>query len=199
VTERTHRGYLAGCQCEYCDAYRKRAREYARAHPDSSKPSRRPYKTAKQRLYDDAEREQVNARARERYALWREQNPKPARPPARPRRPNQNRHGGDAEWARMWGEQHGRCYLCLRPLPEDRKGIHVDHDHSCCDPGPKGRNTDSCQHCRRGLTHERCNQIWGLANEDAELLRIMACEGERVQNETRLRIATRAYEQGALI
>ena len=74
------------------------------------------------------------------------------------------RHGGPDEWARMFAEQDGKCYLCLQPLPEDCKDVHVDHDHSCC-PGTKG-DSRSCRYCRRGLTHQACNQVWGLVREN---------------------------------
>jgi hypothetical protein len=143
-------------------------------------------------------REQLNERARVRYQRWREENPLPPKTPAPPRQKRQRvrtQHGGPSEWARMYAGQDGLCYLCLRPLPDDRSKVHVDHDHSCCDPGPRGRNTDSCQYCRRGLTHERCNQIWGLARENPELLRAIAGNGERVAAETRARIAAKSWQQ----
>ena len=193
-------GYVKGCQCERCEAYRQRSRERSRANPDKNNPARRRYKTEKQREYNDVNRDQVNAKARERYALYREENPLPPRPRRTPAPPKPStRHGGPDEYARMYGDQDGLCYLCLRPLPDDRRAVHVDHDHTCCDPGPRGRDTDSCRYCRRGLTHERCNQIWGLAKEDGELLRIMAREGERVRDETRQRIAAKSYVQDALL
>jgi hypothetical protein len=125
------------------------------------------------------------------------------RNPARAREKGQarsmKRHGGQDEWARMYQAQDGLCYLCQRPLPADRARIHVDHDHDCCPPGPGGRTIQSCQYCRRGLTHERCNQIWGLAAEDPALLRIIAAEGARVKDETRQRITMKTDTQGELI
>lgn len=57
--------------------------------------------------------------------------------------------------------QDGKCYLCENPLPVRQ---HLDHDHSCC--GPK----ESCEKCRRGLSHPSCNHIIGLANDDPERL-----------------------------
>ena len=161
------------------------------------KTCRRARQTELQHRYDDANRDTKRQRDNDRYAQWREANPlqpRTARPAAIPI----GRHGGPDEWARMWDAQDGLCYLCLRPLPDDKTAIHVDHDHSCHDPGPGGRNTQSCQYCRRGLTHERCNQIWGLAKEDAGLLCAIADNGERVRDETRERIATRPYAQETL-
>jgi hypothetical protein len=135
-------------------------------------------------------------RSRQRYLAQLEEAGKA---PRIRKAPHGNPHGGAIEWARMYDEQQGLCYLCLRPLPDDRSKVHVDHDHSCCDPGPRGRRTRSCQYCRRGLTHERCNQIWGLAAEDPELLRVMASQGERVGEETRQRIAAKPWEQPLLL
>lgn len=98
------------------------------------------------------------------------------------------RHGGLDEWERMFAEQGGMCYLCEQPLPENRSLIHVDHDHECC---PGGRGTRSCWYCRRGLTHMACNQIWGLARENPDLLMVVAENGERASEKTRLRLAGR--------
>jgi hypothetical protein len=102
------------------------------------------------------------------------------------------RHGGSEEWARMFAAQGGCCYLCLKPLPVDGTDVHVDHDHSCC-PGTKSE-TRSCRYCRRGLTHQMCNQIWGLAREDPDMLRVMAEQGERVRAETLRRIASKPVQ-----
>lgn len=130
-------------------------------------------------------------RYRQRYLAKLKESGKTPRPAGRP---HNNRHGGAVEFARMYEDQDGLCYLCLRPLPDDRAQVHVDHDHSCCDPGPMGRWTDSCRYCRRGLTHDRCNQVWGLMAEDPELLRAIASNGERVAAETKARIAAKTWE-----
>lgn len=162
------------------------------------------YKAALQRDYKRRHPERVQAGYAARYAAFRASNPLPPKlpPPSKEAMraksrldTDQRRHGGPDEWARMWQEQNGLCYLCLRPLPDSRANIHVDHDHDCC---PSGRDTTSCRYCRRGLTHERCNQIWGLAKEDPALLRTMAAEGERVRDETRMRIAAKPHAQGEL-
>ena len=80
------------------------------------------------------------------------------------------KHGCDwAElFARLWHDQDGRCYLCGDPLdPDAYRGIHLDHDHSCC---PLGR---SCDSCRRGLCCPQCNTLIGWAKDDpARLHRI---------------------------
>jgi hypothetical protein len=158
-----------------------------------------------------AARARYQADRRERIAqsiAWRRANPDQVRQ-SRQRRRAANpekfrqeervtymkRHDGIDEWARMWKAQQGRCYLCQRPLPEDGSRVAVDHDHSCC---PSGQHTQSCRYCRRGLTHQACNQIWGLAREDPELLRVMADQGERVSAETRQRIVRKAQQQELL-
>lgn len=185
-------GYVKGCPCERCEKIRARNRAYQRSLSPEAKARMRRYKTAKQKEYDDrpGRRDAANERARLRYQQWRSENPLPPRSPsARPA--NSKRHGGPDEWARMYAAQGGLCYLCLQPLPENRSQVHVDHDHSCCDPGPRGRNTDSCAACRRGLTHERCNQIWGLAKENGPLLRTMAEQGEQAKAEAQVRIAAK--------
>lgn len=130
---------------------------------------------------------------------WRDEWRKRSRTPnhrERKRASYMKRHGGIDEWARMFADQDGLCYLCQEPLPEDGRDVHVDHDHSCCAVGP--RESRSCQYCRRGLTHQACNQIWGLARENPALLRVLADNGERVGAETRLRIAVKPVTQDVL-
>ena len=80
-----------------------------------------------------------------------------------------------AQWQAMWDEQHGKCYLCLEPLPENRKLVHVDHDHGHC---PRQR---SCSLCRRGLACGGCNLGIGAMGDSPERLRIAADNLERAQ------------------
>jgi len=70
-------------------------------------------------------------------------------------------------------EQGFRCSGCGDPLPEEWSGINVDHDHNCC-PGKK-----SCGKCIRGLLHNWCNVILGLAKDDPRRLRSLADYIER--------------------
>lgn len=82
--------------------------------------------------------------------------------------------------ARLWRErlrerQHGLCFLCAEPLADGPQNAHVDHDHTCPRCGPStSKGTRTCQVCRRGLAHPACNQIVGLAGEDASRLLIIA-------------------------
>jgi len=93
------------------------------------------------------------------------------------------KHGLTPEdFAELWKAQDGRCYLCERDLPRERKQVHVDHDHTCCPP----RN--SCDKCRRGLACQGCNTAIGYANDDPDRMEIMAANLRRVKAETRQRI-----------
>ncbi len=77
------------------------------------------------------------------------------------------------EWAALWDEQGGRCYLCGDDLASlTPRNVHVDHDHRCC---PK---ETSCSYCRRGLACFRCNAAIGMAFDDPERLRRMAANLE---------------------
>jgi Recombination endonuclease VII len=69
---------------------------------------------------------------------------------------------------RMHEDQHGLCYLCGDPLPDDRYFLAVDHDHRCCPP------KKSCAFCRRGLTCHSCNVLIGHAKDDPARLRRIA-------------------------
>jgi Recombination endonuclease VII len=96
------------------------------------------------------------------------------------------RNGGTETIARMRADQDGLCWLCRRPLPEERHLVHVDHDHACCPPNR------SCAACRRGLTHPACNVILAMAHEDMDLLREIITNYEQLQPLVRARIEARA-------
>lgn len=70
--------------------------------------------------------------------------------------------------AALIAAQQGACYLCGAELGDGGKGVHVDHDHSCC---PQGK---SCSLCRRGVACQGCNMSIGLAGDDPARLRRMA-------------------------
>lgn len=79
------------------------------------------------------------------------------------------KHGMNPDdWAAMWAAQGGRCYLCGDDLPERGRGVHVDHDHSCC---PYGK---SCACCRRGLSCRNCNAGIGMFGDDPARMRLVA-------------------------
>jgi hypothetical protein len=119
------------------------------------------------RRYRDANREKIRADSREYQRTHR----------------SFRRHGLRPEQvAAMWEEQRGRCIYCERPLPRDGKVV-VDHDHTCCPP------MTSCATCRRGLAHNNCNVIVGMAGEDWDLLRAIAANGAPLAGQVRERIA----------
>lgn len=94
-----------------------------------------------------------------------------------------------ADYQAMWDVQDGRCCYCERPLPEDQRQVHIDHDHSCtC--GPK----NTCSACRRGLACETCNTLIGRIREDWERMERIAANGRRLQAEARERINTKPVQ-----
>lgn len=64
----------------------------------------------------------------------------------------------------IWIESNGCCYLCGDPVPLN--DAVRDHDHACC---PR-RARAACGRCWRGITHDRCNRIIGIAGDDPDLL-----------------------------
>lgn len=171
---RRHDGRSAYCrQCR--SAARKvayevdseRERQRARDYYEANREQRSEYQ--KRRRGDPEYRAKRNARERERDRERYRSDPIYRASKGRARK----RHGGDAEWQRMYEAQGGCCYLCGRSLEgvPDRF-IHVDHDHSCCPAGKGG--SKSCPACRRGLVHLACNAIIGLAGDSADLLRVIA-------------------------
>jgi Recombination endonuclease VII len=100
-----------------------------------------------------------------------------------------SRHGILPEdWAAMWQQQEGCCYLCGDPLPAEDRQVHIDHDHTCCPPGK------SCSLCRRGLACEACNHLVGFARDDPARLRRVADNLERALAATQARMAARAIQ-----
>jgi hypothetical protein len=161
-----------------------RQREYEASLPPEAKTRRRQYKTAKQREYEAAKPTQSK---RDRDRAWRLANPDQAWAHSL-----KSAHGMRPEqWHAMYMEQRGQCYLCERPLPDDRSQVAVDHDHSHCGPGR------SCGVCRRGLAHHACNAAIGLVLEDAKLLRVIAANLERAAAVTQALIMS-APQQGTL-
>jgi hypothetical protein len=141
-----------------------RQREYRKANPEKIREQR----------HDSYIRNREGISERRR--LWRIENPEAARKRDRDgdRRRKTKRKPAvpPEEWAAMWEQQDGRCYLCGTPL---NGKVHVDHDHSCC---PQNR---SCRICRRGLACSQCNMAIGLANDDPGRLRQMADALEAAQ------------------
>jgi hypothetical protein len=76
----------------------------------------------------------------------------------------------------LYNTQDGKCYLCGDPLDlENRRKVHLDHDHSCCPLG------SGCWICRRGLACDRCNFLIGWADDDPQRLRRIADNLEKAQ------------------
>ncbi len=84
----------------------------------------------------------------------------------------------DGDFERRFTEQDGCCYLCREPLDlEKNRGVHIDHDHSCC------RGKKSCGKCIRGLACHACNTGIGAFRDDPERMmrvaeRLMAANAE---------------------
>lgn len=81
------------------------------------------------------------------------------------------------EWQGIFDQQNGACYLCEDSfdVENDRKSIHVDHDHACC-PGER-----SCGSCIRGLACRRCNKGIGRFLDDPARMRRVADALEAAQ------------------
>jgi len=123
-----------------------------------------------------------NADKRRAEALaWNRANPEKVKERARERNARmtrEERRAGQHKWQygitpeafeRMLAEQEGCCYLCREPLDlEKKRGVHVDHDHSCC------RGNRSCGKCIRGLACHACNTGVGAFGDDPERMIIVA-------------------------
>lgn len=71
------------------------------------------------------------------------------------------------EFIELWNLQSGKCAICFREFnSEDKRTVHIDHDHFCCPPG------GSCGNCVRGLLCMNCNLLLGYTGDSVELLQI---------------------------
>jgi len=79
-------------------------------------------------------------------------------------------------------QQNRLCAICRRNLDGDARRWHVDHDHTCCDPGGRKGMTRKkrCGNCVRGILCANCNVGIGMFNDDPAALRGAADYLERV-------------------
>lgn len=84
------------------------------------------------------------------------------------------------QWRDLLTAQNGSCYLCGDPLDEEKaRGVHVDHDHACCD------SEKSCGRCVRGLTCDPCNRGLGHFRDDPNRMRRVADALEAAQKKSK--------------
>lgn len=137
--------YNAGCRCDECkegiSAYNKRPDRSAARRSQQNKWR----KTPKGR--------EVEERAARKY------RPTAKNIAAKRRHTLKQRGLTPDEYDRMFEAQDGKCAVCLRPAAESSKGLHVDHDHSCCATLP------TCGKCNRGLLCLTCNMGIGHLRE----------------------------------
>jgi hypothetical protein len=127
--------------------------------------------------------EQTRARQTENQQRWRTENPErnrenwqrhQATPEAQAKQQERDKRRHPMRRMRTYGltperfmqifeEQKGCCYLCSEPLDlEAKRGMHIDHDHSCC------RGASSCGDCVRGFACMLCNNGIGAFGDDPD-------------------------------
>ena len=153
------------------------------------------------RRYRAAHRDEISRRQKQRRAAKKDQIREQSRryraanqnkiKAERPRQHAARRHKlTPLAWASRWHAQDGRCYLCGEVMDEGK--AVVDHDHRCC----QGKN--SCWICQRGLAHQDCNLLIGLARDDPQRLRRIADSIEAASLAVAQRMNDATYEQLAL-
>jgi Recombination endonuclease VII len=172
----------AGCTCGH--------HTRQRVSPEERRKRRR----AQNRIYYERNLEESRQRARDAY--WADPEKSRAKLRARKRVTGTAEnlravHGMEvADKAAMREAQAGRCCYCNRPLPDDERKVHIDHDHSCtCGP------TRSCQYCRRGLACENCNRLVGMADDDPDRLELIAANLRRLDAAARERISGKPIQE----
>lgn len=163
------RGCPEGCTC----GKHNRPRRLPWEHVEAKRAYDKEY--ARQRREADPEASRVAARK------WAQENPYYTKY-------RMTKQG----WQKLFDEQNGCCYLCGVDLGEAlkrKRGVHVDHDHSCC---PRER---TCGQCIRGLACHRCNQGIGGFFDDPVRMRRAADALELAQ--IRLKARRAALENSA--
>jgi hypothetical protein len=197
---------------------REARRRYRAANPDKVRETeRRSRENASEevkertrernRRYRAADPERRRELDRIRSQRWRAANPEKAR--ERDRRVEAKRRGqrrgttsaqtlkrkyglSPEQWAQLLTEQGGLCYLCGEPVDlENKRNIHVDHDHSCC------RGDVSCGLCIRGLACACCNPGIAMFGDDPDRMELVAQRLRAANAEVAARIAA-ALIQGEL-
>jgi hypothetical protein len=156
------------------DERRMRAAENQRRYRAARPEHYRDYAVARSRVPEERER-------RRRYEVTRH-----------PER-RMKKYGLTAvRFAEIFEAQGGCCYLCGEPLDlETKRGMHVDHDHSCC------RGAASCGDCVRGFACMLCNNGIGAFGDDPERMRRVADQLEAAIAKVAARLAA-APVQGEL-
>ena len=187
---------------KYREDHREGLAEYDRARGNRETSEAR---SARRRRKREEDPEGVNAYNREYLRKRRAENPGEAAEYARnyrqahpdrvkvSQRANSLRivHGlTPDQWWTIFEAQDGRCCYCQRPLPDDTRLIHVDHNHSCtC--GPK----KTCSACRRGLACYWCNDVIGKAGDDPDRLELIAANLRRLNAESNERISAKPVQE----
>ncbi len=137
---------------EHRDIINQRNKEYL----DCLTPERKEHKRKVNSLWRDKNKDELKAKARERYIanapLYRANNTK-----------NRfRRYGVSEEWYNNTLKEQGGCAICGSMEPRcNGKRLHIDHDHRCCK-----QHNQACDKCRRALLCGPCNTRLGII-EDA--------------------------------
>ena len=100
---------------------------------------------------------------------WRQANPDAAATIARRRHLMGTYKITPEQYDALLLAQNGLCAICGTSEGDaSGRGLHVDHDHTCC-PGDR-----SCGQCIRGLICKGCNTGMGCMNDDPARLEAAA-------------------------
>jgi hypothetical protein len=191
---------LPGCDC----AHHHREHKIDWSDPGAVKEYQRSYRAenrdelrGKARAKYQADAESGRAAQRARYAADPEKHRQAARA-YRASLPAGVKRTRDQSWRYglppgsfevRFAEQGGCCYLCREPLDTEKKrGIHVDHDHSCC------RGNRSCGKCIRGLACHACNTGIGAFGDDPARMILVAERLMAANAEVAARIETKPVQ-----
>jgi hypothetical protein len=76
-------------------------------------------------------------------------------------------------------EQHELCAVCQKPLDSESRKPCIDHDRTCCS------GARSCGKCVRGIIHQSCNTMLGMAHDDPDVLVLGSAYLHSWQNKTK--------------
>jgi hypothetical protein len=83
----------------------------------------------------------------------------------RKKRYNISKHGiSESQYFNILKAQNESCGICQKHYSFFKKGLYIDHDHSCCP------SSHSCGKCVRGLLCSSCNFFIGSSKENIDNL-----------------------------
>jgi len=168
--------YFTKATCKACNAeVNRQKRNGTYQYPDKSTKC----KDCGLKPKDDIEREKMFVKEKSMKSGYanlcrkcasartiKHQKEKPEMFKKRLKRYNILKHGlTEEKYSMILQNQNNSCAICKLDVSTFKRGLYIDHDHSCCD------KTSSCGKCVRGLLCAGCNFLIGQSRDSIDTLK----------------------------